>query len=326
MAGWHERALLLGAGTILVCGAFVAFAGGAGAAPAALSATAAVAAAHGEVAAAVGELRVAADLPPDPGPDVAPVAREPVESQVVDDPRVARWVDDLRDDDIRWNGDRAYHALIELPPGRLPAVEAVLQSLDRQQQQFALGVLRVRVERGSPVGERFWPAAVAALRSDNHVRLPTLELPAKGMLRFLAQRTAAAVPALQRALGSDDTQQRFYSAYLLAVVGERGSAARVADELVRRLASNTTSGDALMATHALYRLGAAALPTLREWRPGLDDQGRALIDLIALDLASPPQNRGELVARGRLHDITGIYHDPAIEFDLGRSSIAYIGR
>jgi len=138
-------------------------------------------------------------------------------------------------------------------------------------------------------------------------------------LRFLVERAKDAAPALRRALASDDRQQRAFAAFALAPVARTDEAAAIVQELAPLLANNDRLGDALLASHALYRLGAASLPALRYWRPYVDDQARALIDLIEQDLVSPPRDLATMQTRGRSARISTLYHDAVIEFDLRRS-------
>jgi hypothetical protein len=127
---------------------------------------------------------------------------------------------------------------------------------------------------------------------------------------------------LRRGLGSIDAQQRYLAAFLLACAGTTHDVGVVVRELVPHLNDNHTLGDALMAAHALYRLGRQVVPMLHYWRTGADEQGRRLIDLILLDLDQPPRTRDEFVARSWRHGVTCVYHDPVIEFDIDRSTIA----
>src|SRR5690606_25647182 len=107
-----------------------------------------------------------------------------------------------------------------------------------------------------------------------------------GSAHFLQRHAAAAQEMLAQELTSIDPQQRFLSAYLLAQAGlttrkgHPGHAGRIAFELLGHLSDNKISGDALMATHGLYRLGQVALPILLDNRRFMDEQARKMIDLI----------------------------------------------
>jgi hypothetical protein len=126
---------------------------------------------------------------------------------------------------------------------------------------------------------------------------------------------------LRRGLQGGDAQQRFLCAWLLAHSGDTEHVDAICRELLPHLADNEIRGDAVMATNGLYRLGAAALPALRWWRPHVDEQARAMIDLVVSDLQQPPRNRAELARRGAARRVSPLYHDPAIEYDVQRSHV-----
>jgi hypothetical protein len=119
--------------------------------------------------------------------------------------------------------------------------------------------------------------------------------------RHLYHHPANAQPALRRALWGGERQPRFLAAFLLGRAVSTADAVAIQTELVPHLEDNATSGDALLAAHALYRLGHASRDALAAWRPSVDRQARSLIELILLDLDRPPRTREELVARSRLH-------------------------
>lgn len=251
---------------------------------------------------------------------------------LVDD-RIAGWVDDLRDDGIRFNATKAMRRLAELPAGEIPELNAALTAFDVQLRHFAAGVLRARVAHGkAAASDALLRVSVDALRSGLGTVARDAYATYVGSLtvnsaRFLRRHAVAARDILVAALTSPNAQQRFLSAYLLAQAGvterpgyERHEG-RIAFELLGHLADNNISGDALMATHGLYRLGPNALPILLDNRRFMDPQAQKLIDLIRLDLQQPPRNKKELQMRGRKHRISSIYHDAAIEYDMRRSVV-----
>ena len=253
------------------------------------------------------------------------------------DERIAGWVNDLRDDHVRWNANHAMHALVALPAGDITELEAALRSFDGQQRHLAAAILRRRCrDQRASASADLLRVSVDALRNDlgpvaRAYFSTCLGSPAVDSARFLRSRAAAAGSMLADQLTSMNPQQRFLSAYLLAQAGlaERkgypGHAGRIAFELLGHLADNKISGDALMATHGLYRLGDAALPILLENRRFMDPQAQKLIDLIRLDLQQPPRNRKELRQRGRGRRISTLYHDAAIEYDMRKSVVPRFG-
>jgi hypothetical protein len=230
----------------------------------------------------------------------------------------------LHDDDIRGNGRAAFYALCDQPRGALPALVAAMHSRDGQQRTFARSILRVRCDRRACVPT---PELLAATIDDlrpmrDSFLLDTHVWPVrKHSLLFLCAHGAAALPALRQALDSQDLQQRTLAAFALATLGDDTSAPRVVQVLVGQLADNETGGDALFASHALYRLGRSGLSSIGEWRPYVDEQARSRLDLVVLDLQSPPRTRRDLEARQGRHRITGLYHDPVVEYDLHRSGL-----
>ncbi len=239
-------------------------------------------------------------------------------------PEVNACIEALRDDGIVGNGIAAFDTLCDLPAGPVAALDAALQSGDEQQRTFAGGILRCRCEqhRTAP-SDDLLAVSVQGLHSQTRVAVSgTRAFPlAATSLRFLVEHSEAARPPLRRALDSGDEQQRFLAAFALAAGRDVEFASRIARELVQRLGDNQVSGDALMASHGLYRLGKASLPSVREWRGYVDEQARGLLHLVELDVQSPPRDKKALRARAEHQQVTTVYHDPVIEFDLTRSVV-----
>lgn len=236
---------------------------------------------------------------------------------------VERWLRDLRDDDVRGNALAALSELAGLGATAAPPLERVLSSPDRQQRQLAAMLLRRLPSRGPP-SAALLQVSVEALRRDVCAELwsTVLHAMAQSATPWLVDHAADARPALREGLAAADDQQRFLCAYVLAAGGHDGDRDVVVRELVAHLADNHIAGDALMAAHGLYRLGHGAAPQALAWRPYVDEQARALLDLVADDLRVPPRTRAELVLRKQRHAVTDLYHDPALEFDIRRSRVA----
>lgn len=264
--------------------------------------------------------------------------RVQVSLPVLADARIAGWVNDLRDDGIRFNAGDAMVALIQLPPGEIPELVQALDAYDEQLRHFAAGVLRARCDQDkAAVLPALLEVSITALRSDlgpvQQAAYATWVGPLmQRSARFLQRHAAAAQDLLAAQLTSFDPQQRFYCAYLLTQSGlgshpdARRLADRIAFELVRHLGDNQVGGDAQMATNGLYRLGESVLPILLDNHRYLDDQGRKLIELIQLDIKQPPRTRREFYARGNGYRVSTLYHDVAVEYDMQRSSLPTIGR
>ncbi len=234
---------------------------------------------------------------------------------------VERCVEDLRDDDIRGNATAAMLRLRQLDQSMIPVLERALTSHDLQQRHLVAEVLYGLDARAS---QALVDVSVQALGRDvaRAVSASGLASSAASATRYLANHTEAARSALRFGLGSQDSQQRFLCAYLLAQGGHALDTDIVCRELIEHLADNHILGDALMATHGLYRLGEHGQAALRSWRPYVDEQARTLLDLIELDWRTPPRDRAELAARSKLQWVTSVYHDPALHFDVRRSPVA----
>jgi len=233
---------------------------------------------------------------------------------------VARWVEELRDDDVPGNAGAAMARLCQDPDAATPVLRRALASPDRQQRHLAAALLR-RLD-AEPSADLCAVSVEALAREVSDELCRTLAMPgATDATRYLARHAAAAHAALRFGLGASDPQQRFLCAYLLAAGGDSLDLDRVSRELIEHLADNEIDGDALMASHGLYRLGARVRPILQSWLPHVDDQARSLLDLIDLDLRSPPRDQVELAARRLMQNVTTVYHDPALHFDVSRSRV-----
>ena len=230
-------------------------------------------------------------------------------------------VEDLRDDDIRGNATAAMTRLRRLDRSMIPVLERALTSQDLQQRHLVAEVLYGLDARAS---QALVDVSVQALGRDvtRAVSASGLPSPAVSATRYLATHTDAARSALRFGLGSQDSQQRFLCAFLLAQGGHALDTDIVCRELIEHLADNHIGGDALMASHGLYRLGEHGQAALRAWRPYVDEQARTLLDLIELDWRAPPRDRAELAARSKLQRVTTVYHDPALHYDVRRSPVA----
>ena len=233
----------------------------------------------------------------------------------------------LAEDRTLWNASRAIDRLRELLPIGTSHLERALDSHDQQQRHFAAYLLRWRTESHSP---RLCEVTVEALRRDlipGYYRT-LLHRPAVDALRWLASDPVPALEPLRRALYSQDSQQQFYTAYLLAICADTKAPSFACRILIDHLGDNDIGGDALMATNALYRMGPRALPEIRLARRYADDQASRMLDLIERNLIDDDNGivrtldahharRQQL----RTDTVTTVYVDPCREFDLYRSPI-----
>jgi hypothetical protein len=242
---------------------------------------------------------------------------------------IARLIADLADDDVPWNAHHAMWRLQEIGTAAEGQLEAALLSHDWQQRQIAAHCLR-GLEDYEP-SDRLLEVTVEGLRDDD---LPaetregrrvayTYVFNAKYGMRYLLEHVRRAEPLLLDGLRSDDEQQRFLCAFILGYAGFSSGIPEGAPVLLAQLRDNDITDDAIMGAAALYRFGPEVMPHLLAALSEADDQQARLINLILLDLTDPPQTKQELWARKKLHDVTEIYYDPVVEFDLDRHFVHF---
>ncbi len=222
---------------------------------------------------------------------------------------------ELKDDDIAWNAQAAWTALLAMPQCiSIPALEQALEAPDYQERQLAAVILRSM--------DGYWPSdaclrvTVEGLRDDSfpHDRRTgrtTFISNAYGGFEYLCQFAGDAAPHLASGLRSPDAQQRFLSAVVVgysaagavskpstqgpwdppAATSTRPLPAELIDEaipvLVRALAENSIDDDAKQASAALVRMGGRAVAALEEASLASDPQQRRLAALILRRIALP---------------------------------------
>ncbi|MCA8944158.1 MAG: hypothetical protein KDB80_16455 [Planctomycetes bacterium] len=217
--------------------------------------------------------------------------------------QIVEWIDDLRDDDERWNGCIAKRQLLRHWRAARDHLEAALSSDDAQQRRFATDILR---DAACPdPSARLLQAMVADLEPGSCYEVPALQ--------YLVPHVSSVRAELEWRLRSSSPQLRLYAAYLLANGGYDDVGVRTV--LVEHLGDNSIDGDALFASHALYQLGNPVLATLDERMPYLDEQARLLVSEIERNLSAGSQPPGD----ERLRHITRVYTNPVRDFDIHRS-------
>lgn len=232
----------------------------------------------------------------------------------VTETRIRELVEDLRDDDVRFNAGSAVYALQRIGTPAVPHLIPALQSGDYQFRQFAAHVLR-RIDPAN-TDEQLLRVSVEALQDDEYPygkTQTTFVKNAYSATMYLINHAATAEPLLDVALGSPDHQQRFLAAYILGMGGRAATIERAAPILIAHLRDNSIRGDAILATAALYRFGLAVMPTLQDALADADPQQEEMLGLLMVDLLNPPRTKADLVARKSLQSITTVVYDPAIE-------------
>jgi len=209
--------------------------------------------------------------------------------------------------------------------GITAALETALDSPDWQQRQMAAEILR-GVETFAPT-DRLLEVTMEGLRDDG---LPFDE---KGFgvfvfnafsgTRYLLKHPQAGTEILIKALESDDSQQRFLAAYVLGATGRGEAMQRIAEILMPHLQNDDVWGNACMAVYALYHLGPDVTPFLEPYRDSTDEQQRQAVQLVRMDLDTPPRTEEERLARRKFHTLSELHPDPCVEEGLERYVLSW---
>lgn len=237
--------------------------------------------------------------------------------------QIGRFIDDLRDDNVRFNAMEAMSVLGSVGPAAWPALEAALDSDDWQQRQLAAHLLR-RLRPGLAT-DRMLAVTMEGLADD---RLPfgrwegqwggdpqggdpgdrpawmPMVSNASGGIRWLMRHArdgeAKAEAALIRGLHSRDYQTRFLCAAALGYEGRTAHTTEIVRVLGPHLRDNRVRGDAVLACQALLGLGKPAVGPLRGLLVGADAQQTRLIRLLTRFIEHPPATAVELRAAAGL--------------------------
>lgn len=241
-----------------------------------------------------------------------------------DSNRVSMLIDDLRDDEVRWNASNALRELSRMNPPPIDALEIALQSDDWQQRQLAAAALR-QMPSYRP-SRAFCRVLVEGLRDDDLPRhdpedgeAPTMTWVFNAIygVKYLLERPRIATEELAKGLSVPDVQGRFWCAFVLGMTGRHEYVDDAAPILIEHLGDNQFGSDGVYAAAALYRFGMPVLPYLESARFGADRQMQSLIDLIVLDLFNPPRTPSDFAKRAVMHNVSELYHDPIVEFRFG---------
>jgi hypothetical protein len=227
--------------------------------------------------------------------------------------QIERWIEDLRDDDVWGNATAALQGLKAAGEAAVPGLERALWSADAQQRVYAAHAL---AKLGRPVND-----PILAELADGIARH---DIDRKNALATLIAVGPRAIPYLRPLLGSPHYATRFHAAYALARVGDPLHARSIAWQMIQHLGDNDTTSDASFAAQALYHIGAPAVSLLEQSHVSLDAQGRALVELILLDMREPPRTSADFARRQlkqQRHKISSLYADPVVEFDFERSGL-----
>jgi len=121
------------------------------------------------------------------------------------------------------------------------------------------------------------------------------------------------VPELEAAMESDDGQQRYLAAYILARAGVARSVERASEILIPHLRDNDIGGDAMFSVYALGGFGEELVPILKRALPVADEQQRDLIMLLLWNIRDPAITEADRIERSRFNSITKNRYDPSQE-------------
>jgi hypothetical protein len=225
----------------------------------------------------------------------------------------------LRDDEIPGNASKALRILSRCDNRILPLLEGALDSDDHQQRQLAAIVLRDRVDEPSA---RLLEVSLEALRIDDlpqdRWRITKGAENAGHATNYLLPRLPAVADRLIANLSSEDRQERFLSAYLLARGRDARAAPRVCEILIEHLRDNQLFGDAALSADALYQYGMVARPYLIHAELHADEQAHGLLRLLQYDRSRALDSDAARRERRKQHRWATEHYDPVIPADPGR--------
>ena len=249
----------------------------------------------------------------------APEKASPEESAAIDEAVRA-----LANDDIPRNAMKAVRALHGFGEKAVPALQLALGSADQQQRHLAAAVLRWLDAAPTPLLCELSIEALGDPEIEGYWRT-LIHRPAISAARWLDEKSGSkeVVSHLLVAARSLQPQRRFLAAALLARRGVQTDLHHTCAVLIDQLPDNQRMGDALVAAHGLYRLGAPALPQVRLAYRGADEQARSLLQLVEENLADDAAGRKRTEAELRerydrlgLRKVTRVRLDPAREHAL----------
>lgn len=121
------------------------------------------------------------------------------------------------------------------------------------------------------------------------------------------------IQELELAMESDDGQQRYLAAYILACAGVTKCVERASTILIPHLRDNDIEGDAMFSVYALAGFGQELVPILTQSLQHADEQQRELIMLLLWNIREPALTETDRVERSRFNSITKNRYDPSQE-------------
>lgn len=190
-------------------------------------------------------------------------------------------IQNLRDDDIKWNAHEAANRLMDLDCEAVPYLEEALRDPDPQARHIAANLLRQICPEHVP-SQTLLDVTLALLNSPNDEYAGELVYP---ILAYAYLNQSNIYPharsRLVAQLSHVDPRVRLYSSLIVANQKETAFASSLVRTLLPHLSDNDLKGDAAAAAYALRQLGNAALPYLVSARSGsTDPQQKELLGLV----------------------------------------------
>lgn len=230
----------------------------------------------------------------------------------------------LKHDGIKWNAIVAMNILYARNNEEVKS--ALLQTLpshDEQQRLLAAHILRDLQAVPTP---ELLVVTVESLRVNQFPNFPYIVnnsivrgdgcvfvFDAVSSVHFLLQHSGHATDLLENALQSDDLQQRFLAAFILAATARTAKVEAVAAILIPHLKHDEISGNAIMAAFALYHLGSSVKPYLEPHLQSDDLQLQQSVKLILKDIENPPVTRAQELSRMSIVKFSYVIADPCVD-------------
>jgi hypothetical protein len=251
----------------------------------------------------------------------------------LDDASLAALVEELRDDDVRWNATLAMSELVSRIDRDAGARRTLheellphLGSTDRQLRALSVALLLRLGLAAREAGEPFEPTAAlldAALEwmrgrpgLDSRFWAVNKHLPVEFALAY-ADRMEGRLAA---ELGRSPDGQGFLHAFVLGATGKGEHADLAAPVLLPHLRDNGEDDDACLAQRALAGLGPAVLPHLDGALAEADEQQRLGIEAVRLQVLAPCLDEVDAAQRAQLNSVTWKVDFPPSQYTYGHAS------
>jgi hypothetical protein len=243
--------------------------------------------------------------------------------------------DQFRDDNIRYNYTRAARVFFSHPNLTPDYLYSSLNHEDWQVRQLICKSIWDRAQKRRfdyttqtyilesinedyPITDDLIRVSIEGLRDDT----TPYDRPRKRGLTYTNARFCTIslilvahdwVSQLETAMRSDDHQQRYFAAYILARAGVAQSVDEASRILLPHLRDNDICADAKFSVYALGGFGEELKPILHQAIPTADNQQRDLLMLLLWNLQEPAITEQDRIKRSRFNSITKTVYDPSQE-------------